>query len=193
MRSSALFYLGTTNDKKYAPIYLSYLYDKSDRVTNAAAVALGKTKSPKAFDALVKLKDKPSWKNQSLISALNGLKQLNDPRSFAIALHALKDTPALPRWTLANNTWDFRVVAAETLVALGKGMEGFPVVMERFKKSIAENDTNDIFQNVLLIAILGDPRGEEVFELLRLKFKDDENAMIAVEQYASQFKDAMKN
>jgi len=193
MRSGAIFFLGATNDKKYAPLYLSYLNDKSDRVINAAAFALGKTKTPKAFDALIKLKDKPSWKNQSLISALNGLKQLGDPRGFETAIKALKDEPAAARWTLANNTWDFRVVAAETLVALGKGNEGYPVVLERFNKSLAENDTNDIFQNALLVAILSDPRGQEVFDILKTKFKNDENAMIAVNQYEAQFKEAIKN
>jgi HEAT repeat protein len=78
------------------------LNDSSQRVVNAAANALGKSKSPKAFDALVKLKDKPSWKSQSLIAALNGLKELGDPRGVAIAYEALANVQ-LPRWHLATH------------------------------------------------------------------------------------------
>jgi aminopeptidase N len=192
VRSTALFFLSDTKDKKYAPLYIKYLTDKSDRVINAAAFALGKSKSPKAYDALIKLKDKPSWKNQSLISTLNGLKQLGDPRGIVIALNALKDTPAAARWTLPTPIWDFRITAAETLVALGKGSSGFPVVYERFKKSIIENDISDIFNNVLLITTLADPRGQEVFEMLKSKFKDDANALVAVNVYETQFREAIK-
>lgn len=192
LKASAIFFLGTTNDVKYAPLYIACLNDKSDRVINAAAIALAKTKAPGVFDILLKLKDKPSWKNQSLMTALNAMKILGDTRTVEIALTALKDTPAKPRWTLANNSWDYRVVAAETLAAFGKGAEGFPVVLERFKKSMEENDINDIFNNVMLTAILGDPRGQEVFDAVKVKFKDDANAMIAITQYEQQFKEAQK-
>ncbi len=64
------------------------------------------------------------------------------------------------------------------------------MIFDRFKKSLEENDYNDIFSNVLLITTLADPRGQEVFGLLKAKFKDDANAMNAVNQYESQFKEA---
>jgi len=190
LKASALFFLGTTNDPTYAPIFTNALSDKSDRVISAAALALAKTKAPGVFEILLKLKDKPSWKNQSLMTAMNAMKTLGDPRTVDIALAALKDNPPKPRWTLANNSWDYRVVAAETLVTFGKGSEGFLIVHERFKKSMEENDVNDIFNNVMLIAILGDPRGLEIFDSLKSKFKDDANAMVAVEQYEKQLKEA---
>ena len=161
-------------------------------MVNAAAIALGKSKSPKAFEALVKLKDKPSWKSQSLISTLNGLKALNDPRGVEIAINALKDAEAAPRWTLAVPQWDFRIAAAETLVALGKNTEGYPIILEKLKKSISENDMNDIFNNVLIITTLADPRGQEVFDQLKVKFKDDANVMNAVNSFETQFKEAIK-
>ena len=192
VRVSAINFLGMTKDAQYADLYISYFNDVSDRVVNAAANALGKTKSPKAFDALVKLKDKPSWKNQSLISTLNGLKELNDPRGFDLALDALRDPNAAARWTLATPTWDFRIAAAETLVALGKNTEGYPIVLERFKKSMSENDMNDIFNNVLIVTTLADPRGQVVFDELKVKFKADANVMSAVNQFETQFKEAIK-
>ena len=190
LRTAAINFLGMTRDEKFADLYLSHFNDESERVINAAANALGRTKSPKAFDALAKLPGKPSWKNQSLISALNGLKELGDPRGVEIALKALSDRHS-PHWTLATPIWDYRLAAAETLAALGKGDTAYPMIFERFKKSMEENDYNDIFSNVLLITTLADPRGQEVFGLLKAKFKDDANAMNAVNQYESQFKEAI--
>lgn len=57
---------------------------------------------------------------------------------------------------------------------------------------MAENDYSDIFHNVVLIVTLADQRGQEVFDLLKVKFKDDVNTMIAVDQYEKQFKDVIE-
>lgn len=189
LRTAAINFLGMTRDAKFADLYLSHFNDESERVINAAANALGKTKSPKAFEALAKLPSKPSWKNQSLISALNGLKELGDPRGVEIAFKALSDRHS-PHWTLATPVWDYRLAAAETLTALGKSDLAYPMIFDRFKKSIEENDYNDIFSNVLLITTLANPGGQEAFDLLKAKFKDDANAMKAVSQYETQFKEA---
>jgi aminopeptidase N len=190
-RAAAINFLGLTCDPKFADLYISFLTNESDRVINAAANALGKCKSSKAFDVLVKLKDKPSWKNQSLISTLNGLKALKDPRGVDIALTAFKDL-ASPRWTLAVPIWDYRIAAAETLVALGKADAAYPFTFDCLKKAIAENDMNDIFNTILLITTLADPRGDEAFALAKTKLKDDANAMAALEQFEGQFKEAVK-
>jgi len=191
MRRSAISYLGTTHDEKHAEIYLEALNDESDRVINAAATALGQSKSPLAFDALVKLKDKPSWKSQSLISTLNGLRELGDPRGFDVAMNALSDK-TLPRWWLASPTWDYPIAAIETIVVLNKRESAFPILLERFEGSLADDDYNDIFANVLLIAELGDTRGKQVFTSLKSKFQDDENAMEAVKQFEQRFEKAIQ-
>lgn len=191
VRATAINFLGVTRDPKYADIYLKSFNDQSDRVINAAAIALGKCKSPRAFDALAKLVNKPSWKNQSLISALNGLKELRDPRGFDIANKALSDLKS-PHWTLATPIWDYRIAAAETIAALGKSDAAYPPIFTAFKKAMNENDLHGIFYNVLIITTLADSRGQEVFDLLKAKFKDDVNAMSAVTQYETQFKSAIK-
>lgn len=188
--ANAIRFLGMTKDPKYADIYINAFGDSSDRVVNSAAIALGKSKSTKAFDALVKLKDKPSWKNQSLISTLNGLKELGDLRGYDVSFDALSDLHS-PRWTLAISVWDFRLAAAETIVALGKADAAYPLIFDRFKMSLNENDLNVIFNNVLLIVTLADPRGQEAFELLKIKYKNDANVMTAVDQYESQFNAAV--
>ncbi len=191
-RAAAITFLGLTKDPQYAGLYIRHFNDESDRVVNAAANALGKTGSPLAFDALMNLKDKPSWKNQSLIAALNGLRELGDPRGTALALAALADSAAAPRWTLATPVWDFRLAAAETLVALGQGRQGYDLVYPRLMQSLAENDVNDIFSNVLLLVTLGDARALAIFPVLKEKYRADANALKAVEGYESQLAEAVK-
>ena len=160
-------------------------------MTNAAAIALGRSKSPKAFDALAKLVDRPSWKKQSLISALNGLAQLGDPRGYDIAFKALSDLNS-PHWTLATPVWDYRLTAAQTIAALGKSDAAYPLLAKAFKDAVAEKDIHGTFYNALLITTLADRRGQEAFDVLKAKFKDDANAMSAVNQFETQFKQATK-
>lgn len=189
-RALALSLLGASADAAHAPVFIAHLNDPSDRVVNAAAIALGKSKSPLAFDALVQLKDKPSWKNQSLISTLYALKELGDPRGAAIALAALRDDPPGARWTLATPVWDYRLAAANTLVALGRASEAWPILETRYAAALRENDVNDIFSNVLLMVSLGDARAKPLFAGLRDRFKDDANAMTAIGSFEEQLDQA---
>ena len=57
---------------------------------------------------------------------------------------------------------------------------------------MSENDINGIFTNTMLITQLADPRGQEAFEMLKTKFKDDANAIVAVNQYETQFKETVR-
>lgn len=192
LRASAIGFLGMTRNVKYAPIYMDALRDSSDRVVNQAAQALGKSKSKKAFQALVNLVHRPSWKNQSLISSLNGLRELGDPRGYEVAYKSLGDLNLL-RWRLPNGSvWDFRVFAVETIVKLGRAHEAYPLLLQHFNQSMAENDLEGIFNNTLLITNLGDTRGEEIFPRLREKYKNDSNALAAVDQFENQFRSAIR-
>lgn len=193
VKSAAITFLGATEDPKFADVYIKALSDKSDRVVATAAVALGKTKSPKAYDALAKLVSRPSWKNQSLMSSLSGLQQLEDPRAYNIAYEALADLNE-PRWNLpqpSTGIWDYRVIAAQTISGLGRSNDAYPLILNRLKKSLLENDLNVIFNNVLLIEVLAEPKGREIFELLKERFKDDENMLSIVAQWETQFKEAI--
>jgi hypothetical protein len=127
------------------------------------------------------------------MSALNGLNELGDVRGFDIALKALSDVNLL-RWRLPTPpVWDLRVFAVETIVSLGKADAAYALILDRFKKSMQEDDINGVFNNMLLITNLGDPRGLEIFELARAKFRDDPNAIAAIEQFELQLKEAVKN
>jgi aminopeptidase N len=194
VKATSIGFLGTTLDPKYADVYIKAMTDKSDRVVNTAAIALGKSKSPKAYASLAKLVSRPSWKNQSLMSALAGLQQLGDPRAYDIAYRYLADVRE-PRWNLpqvSTGLWDYRVFAAQTIAMLGRSAEAYPLILERLKKSLKEDDLNVIFNNVLLIETLAYPKGEEIFSLLRTKFKNNESLLAVVSQYEVQFKEATK-
>ena len=190
-RASAIAFLGMTRDPRYAGVYLEAMQEDSHPVINAAAVALGKSRSPRAFGALVRLMEVPSWKGENRISGLNGLKELGDPRGVPLAFKALSDLIS-PHWMLATATWDHRLAGAETIVTLGKSAAAYPILLEQFRKSMGDGDYNDIFINAQFITTLGDPRGQEVFDLLRARFKDDAYAMTAVLNYEAQWKEATK-
>jgi aminopeptidase N len=192
LKSTAINILGNTKNADFIEIYTVALHDESDRVINSAAIALGKTKSPKVYELLMNLESQPSWKNQNRISALNGLQQLGDVRAVEYALNCIKDNRS-PRWYLATPVWDYPFAAVNTLVALGKADLAYPILFERFKKSLKDDDLNDIFQNVQLIDLLKDARAKEMYDLLKEKFKNDANVMNAVNMYEEQFKNRMKD
>lgn len=191
VKAAALSNLGMMNDAKYANLFIACLTDSSDRVVNAAAIALGKTKSPQAFAALVKLKDRPSWKNQSLMHCLAGLAQLGDARGEEIALAALADTRS-PRWFLGN-AWDYPFVAVQTLATLGKTERAYLILLERFNLAMQDNNIDDIFYQVLLIATLANSKGQEIFASLKSRYHNDENAMAAVLAFEEQLKAVIAN
>lgn len=192
VQTAAISILGNTKDSAYANLYINALSSQSERVVNAAANALGKTKYSKAFEILMQLENKPSWKNQSRISALNGLQQLGDERALDYVLACIKDNTS-PRWYLATPTWDYPFAAVNTLMALQKGDLAFTILMERFKKSLLENDINDIFQNVQLINLLKEKRGKGMYVLLKEKFKNDRSILESTLNYEIQFEESLKN
>lgn len=186
-KANAIRVLSSTNDLQYVDLYSSNLNDSSQRVVASAAAALGKTKSPKAFETLVQLMEKPSMKSQSRIAALNGLKELGDPHGFEIAMNALTDLN-LPRWRLATSNWDYRVFAAQLITSLGKSEEAFPIIYERFNNSLNENDIDGIFNNIVLINALAHPKGQEAYDVLKEKYKNNSAIMSAITAFEEQFK-----
>lgn len=191
VKRAALLFLGSTQEKQHVDLYLSLLNDSSDRVINAAAIALAKTKSEKAFDALASLKDKPSWKNQSLISTLWGLKELQDERGYEIAFNALNDLNS-PHWVLATPVWDYRLAAAETIASLQMGDKAYPLLLNQLTSAMAEDDIHGVFYTTLLITTIAAPQGMEIFEMLKAKYKNDSTSISVIEQYETQLKESIK-
>lgn len=189
LKATAIGFLGATRDSKYASIYTSALADVSDRVVNAAAIALGKSSSSKAFAAFQRLLKRPSWKNQSLMSALNGLRELKDPRGYDVAYRALEDL-SLHRWRLPTPpVWDLRVFAVETIVALSKSADAYPLLNRHFEQSLNEDDLEGIFNNALLLVKLGDKRAVGALDRLTDKYQSNSDYLAAVAQLRSQLQD----
>lgn len=182
VRSGALTFLGTTRDPRFADLYLEAMREDSHQVIYAAAAALGKSRSPKAYDALVALAKVPSWKGENILSALLGLKELGDPRGAELALAALTDS-VNHRWTLGTPVWDYRIAANQTLVALGKGEQAWAIADARLKRALAEDDVLDQFNSLMMLADTGDPRTRDAIALLKAHYKDDANALAAIGGY----------
>ncbi|MBL7977684.1 MAG: M1 family metallopeptidase [Bacteroidetes Order II. Incertae sedis bacterium] len=186
VKAAALSNLGNTQDSTFAPLYLSNLNDLSDRVVNAAAIALGKTKVSHSFLTLTHLKTRPSWKNQSLMHALNGLVALGDTKAESFALEALTDLHT-PRWFLGNG-WDFPLVAVQTLTTLGKTEKAYAMLSARLNQSLQEGSVDDIFYHVLLLTTLGNPKAKEIFAPLKARYHNNPNILSAIEQFEAQLK-----
>jgi aminopeptidase N len=190
LRAAALQLLSTTRRADLAPLYIAHLRDPSDRVINAAAQALGQSKSALAFEALTALPAHPSWKQQSLISALNGLRELGDARAVPLALQALADVQ-LPRWTLSTPVWNTHFIACDTLLALGAADQGLPIVLKRLEAALAEGDVNDIFSAADLAVRLGQPQAAAVFAPLRQRFAGDAALLAAVDALQARLNTAL--
>ena len=184
IRGDAIELLGETQDKKHAPIFLAALDDKSYSVIDQSALALGRVKDAKAFDALVKLAVTPSWRGRIAIAGLNGLAELGDKRAFDTGLKMANDRSLPPA---------VRTVAGTVVGATGKGdARAFPVVFERFKKAYESGNVGNMIAAVEALIKVADPRGQEAFEMLKAKFKDNPGAMQSITQYETQFKAAIR-
>src|SRR5947209_586438 len=69
-RAHAVASLGAAKDQTLASVFQQSLSDQSYGVVRAAALALGATKSPAAYDPLSKLLDEPSWRDSVRASGL---------------------------------------------------------------------------------------------------------------------------
>lgn len=181
LRSAAVRVLGLARDPGHGALFQRLLHDESDRVVNAAAVALGRSGAEGAFEALAALPARPSWKNQSLISALNGLAELGDRRGRPIALAAFADLAA-PHWTLATPVWDHRLAAVDTLVALRATEDATAQALTRFDAALASGEVVDLFLTAQMLADLGDAAAARVFPALAARFASDPGAQKAAQE-----------
>jgi aminopeptidase N len=155
VRTNAITGLAKSKDPALASVYLTYLGDRSYATVRAAALALGETKSPAAYDALVKLLDAPSWRDQLRASALTGLANLGDKRALELGL----------RYAGAGNQPGVRGAAITLLGAVGKDdPRVFPLIAQAFMLGVETQ--NFAIGNAAgeALVTLGDPRGLDVIE-----------------------------
>ena len=158
VRAHAVASLGAAKDQTLAPVFQQLLDDRSYGVVRAAALALGSTKSPAAYDPLLKLLDEPSWRDTVRTLGLAGLAALGDRRALDAGL----------RYAAAGNTENVRVAAILLLGAVGAGdARAFQVASETLLKSASPFRFPLAGAAGSALVELGDPRGVEVFEQAR--------------------------
>ena len=66
------------------------------------------------------------------------------------------------------------------------------MIFDKFKKALEATNFNGIVNGLRAIIKIADPRGQEAFDLLRAKFKGQDNIMGFINNFESQFKAALK-
>lgn len=179
VRQAAISQLGRLRDAKYADTFAAALNDRSYSVIDAAANALGATKTPQAYDQIARLLDQNSWRDRVRIAALNGLSATGDKRAMETGF----------KYTDKANPANIRTAALGVLAETGKGDERvFPLLFESFKRSLESSDFNGIFSGFTSFIKLGDPRGQQAFDLAKEKFKTQAGLLNFISQLEGAFK-----
>lgn len=157
VRARAIASLGTSNDPSLADLYLEHLGDESYATIREAAKALGQSKSPSAYDALLRLVDVPSWRDTIRVSALSGMAALGDRRALDLGF----------RYAVAGNPINVRNAAITLLGAVGRDdPRAFTLISDTFRQAVIAR--NQMLRNTAEALIsMGDKRGLEVFEQAR--------------------------
>lgn len=155
VRARALTSLGESKDPALAGVYRSHLNDQSYAVIRVAALALGQTGSPDAYEALLKLTELPSWRDSIKVSALGGLAALGDKRAVDLAF----------RSAAVGNRSQVRGAALRLLGAVGKDdPRVFPMVSETIGSALDKADFGLTGASAEALVALGDARGLVVFD-----------------------------
>jgi len=169
IRADAYELLGETRDAKHTALYVAALDDRSYGVIDQAASALATTKDVRAYDALVKLTNTPSWKGRIQIAGLRGLGELGDKRGLDVGLKTATDTKL---------SMNLRTAALGIVGAVGKGdPRAYPLIFEKFKAAYDASNIQGIVDGIQAIVKLADPRGQAAIDMLKVKFKDNTGAM----------------
>jgi aminopeptidase N len=155
VRTNAIAALAKSKDSSLASVYQQFLNDPSYATVNAAALALGDTKSQAAYDALVKLIDVPSWRDQIRAYALSGLARLGDKRALDLGI----------RFAAAGNQPAVSAAAITLVGAVGKDdPRSFPLIAEGFRRAIKTSSFQLAGASGNALVKLGDQRGIDVIE-----------------------------
>lgn len=183
VRGDALELLGETMEAKYDELFIANLNDQSYEIIDQSALALGRTKSAKAFENLMKLVNTESWRGRIRAAGLRGLAELGDKRALDTAIKYLSDK---------TQPSAVKNAALRAMIQTGKGDERvYPILIDRFKKALDANDFQGIFGGIQAFVKLADPRGQEAFDLMKAKFGKNPQFAGAINFYEAQFKKAI--
>ncbi|HKE60509.1 MAG TPA: M1 family aminopeptidase [Pyrinomonadaceae bacterium] len=155
VRARSITALATLKDSSLANVFQQSLNDQSYGVIRVSAMALGQTKTPEAYNSLVKLLDQPSWRDSIKISGLVGLQALGDKRALEPAL----------KYTARGTYPQLRAAALRLIGNVGKDdPRVFPIASETLEQAYGSNNLTLVAAASDALANLGDPRGMAVFE-----------------------------
>lgn len=161
VRARAVKSLATTKDPGLAGTYLQLLDDQSYGVVRAASLALGQTKSPLAYDALVKLISQPSWRDTILASALDGLAALGDKRALDFGF----------KYFAPGNQTSVRINSVGLLAAVGKDdPRTYPLISAALTENVERGAAGALAgAEAEALSIIGDERTVTLFQQLAKK------------------------
>jgi aminopeptidase N len=184
VRVEAIQLLAETRDAKYESIFKAALNDPSYSVVEAGAIGLANVKNAATYETLMKLTKSESWRDHYRIAGLNALSDLGDKRSFDVAYKYATDK---------MQSKNVRSTALVTVAATGKGdARAYPLIKQGFDAAFASQDFQSIFDSMQAIINLADSRGQEVFDAMKAKFKDNLRFMGFINELEGQFKEAIK-
>ena len=171
VRVRAVSSLAATKDAALADLYQRLLNDPSYGVIRAAAVALGQTKSPTAYDSLIKLADVSSWRDTIRASALNGLAALGDKRALELGV----------KYAAAPNQTAVRSGALAILGAVGRDDPRTIEILSGTLNEAYERRNFGLLSGAAeALVSLGDQRGLAIFEELSRKASSSPQIVSAI-------------
>ncbi len=167
VRAQAITSLSAANDTTLAVTYEEMLADPSYAVVKAAALALGKTRSPNAYGALEKLMTIASWRDTVRAAALRGLATLGDPRSRELGLKYSEESYPIP----------VRAGGVAVLGAVGRGdPRAYPLVVAAFQHAFMIDNQELGFAASEALVNVCDARGLEFLDAVLKKVADNPQA-----------------
>jgi aminopeptidase N len=182
VRVAAIGALMAARDPQLASLYTELLNDQSYSVIRSAAIALGLTKSPTAYAALVKLINLLSWRDNIRFAGLAGLAALEDRRALDFGL----------QYAQGGNPLQVRAAAVALLGGVGRDDErAFAQIKEVFLLGVSKPNFSLAGEAAGALVRLGDPRAAEIFAEARKK-TNDPRLQSLIEQFEHRLKQKLE-
>lgn len=156
VRRAVVAALGNFKDEGVADLLAGIISggkEQSYFVLAEAAVALGKTKSAKAYPVLKAALDTPSWNETVRVGVLNGLAELGDERGVDLALE----------YAGGGKPWHARPAA---ISALGKLASVAPRAVAKLHELAASDETDQFTLRMALVGAMGEAKKPESIDVL---------------------------
>lgn len=184
VRSEAYEILGFTDDAKFTQALTDALEDQSYAVIDKASAGLARVAGKKAFERLTQLAAQTSWRGRVESAGFEALADIEDKRALEQAIKTVEDK---------TRPLNVRFAALKVVGSVGKGdPRAFPLIFERFKKALEMDDFDSMVDGINAFIKLADPRGQQAFDLMKEKFKNEPSLIGGINFFEGQFKAALK-